>query len=438
MARGANPAFTDFNTNQFLSSPTGPEPKISLIPGGTVTNYIIYNITNTVLVSSNGYFTNISTTNIIVQTISITTNTTFFTFTTNLISQYSIITNLTVNYFTVNSNANIVGYIRDFNGLGTNTTLSQPVLVAPVYIVSSNGLPIAFSFLDADNSTKLGGWDTNRGGFWGDGAGLTNIQVSGIAGSFIANLNGQGTNVTLWNTASGATSINWDNGNTALYLNRSVGNISSVQMGIRSGTLVFDYHDNGPGGVDSLELSRNGNSVFANDNNSARIYDPSNNIALTLKEQADTTEWALFAGKITAFGFTNLNAQPSQYANYDANTNLTSTLNGASWTNLTYRYTTNALAAATIQWGQAIFTNIAANFTASIAAPANAFYETAILWVTNSSSTDFNVTMPNGVWGPPGSGTPPVFYCTNKMLTTILLQHYGQMMTNAIKQDYAP
>ena len=111
---------------------------------------------------------------------------------------------------------------------------------------------------------------------------------------------------------------------------------------------------------------------------------------------------------------------------------------GSSMTNLTYRYTTNALTARAAIWGAAVFTNIAANFTVSIPAPNSAFFETAVMWLTNSSKSDFTVTFPNGVWGTPGSGAPPVYYCTNKMLTRIMVEHYGQLATNAYKLDFAP
>lgn len=418
VARGANPAFTDFNTNQFLSSPTGPEPKISLIPGGTVTNYVIFNITNTVLVSSNGYFTNISTTNIIVQSISITTNNTFFTFTTNLISQYSIITNLTVNYFTVNSNANIVGYIRDFNGLGTNTTLSQPVLVAPVYIVSSNGLPIAFSFLDADNSTKLGGWDTNRGGFWGDGAGLTNLQGTitspGSTFGFIVVTNG----ITNLMANLGSPSVAWFDANNMLT------NIPA----------------------------QGANDVYAGPPNGANL--PPTFRGLVGKD-LDTTDAARkdinnafsvvqsFPAGLTSTGMTNSTMTTVGVVTNDTNggmgtTTVLPTVDGAAITNLTYKYTTNANNTGVFAFGKSWTTNISGNITlGSFTVNDFAAYESMVIWVTNTGASVFTVTLPGGVNGA-GDGHPPVYYSTNgaQQKLKILVEHNGSGDTNSAAQHY--
>ena len=112
---------------------------------------------------------------------------------------------------------------------------------------------------------------------------------------------------------------------------------------------------------------------------------------------------------------------------------------GSSLTNLTLKYTTNAIPALVLTFGKSYFTNISANITLGAFAglDVNA-YESCVLMVTNSSGTDYKVTFPAGVWGVPGSGTPPAYYCTNQMLTAIVTTHYGGRMTNAIKIDYAP
>jgi len=103
-----------------------------------------------------------------------------------------------------------------------------------------------------------------------------------------------------------------------------------------------------------------------------------------------------------------------------------------------YRYPTNAITAQTVLWEKAYFTNMSGNWTISIGAPALGSFQTIVLFLTNSSSTDYKITFPNGVWGTPGSGTPPVYYATNKMVTRINIEHYGQLMTNAYKLDFAP
>jgi hypothetical protein len=145
-------------------------------------------------------------------------------------------------------------------------------------------------------------------------------------------------------------------------------------------------------------------------------------IHFPLKMEATETNSSLVSGFILA----------------DANGGRSATLDASTLTNQTLRYTTNAITALAIGWGKAYETNIAANFTITLAAPAATGYESTIIMVTNSSATDFKVTMPAGVWGTPGSGTPPAYYCTNKMLTKIVLEHYGQQFTNSSKVDYAP
>lgn len=141
---------------------------------------------------------------------------------------------------------------------------------------------------------------------------------------------------------------------------------------------------------------------------------------------------------IGANGVTNSSWSASQFLATDANSGTATTLNGSTLTNLTYRYTTNAITALAIGWGKAYETNIGANFTITLAAPGAAYFETSVIMVTNSTSTDFKVTMPAGVWGPYGSGTPAVAWCSNSLLTEIDLKHYGQQMTNMTVTHYAP
>lgn len=111
----------------------------------------------------------------------------------------------------------------------------------------------------------------------------------------------------------------------------------------------------------------------------------------------------------------------------------------SSSTNLIYRYTTNAITALALTFGKAYTTNLSANITiTAVNSQDVAAYETCIISVTNSSGTDWKVTLPNGVTGTPGSGTPPAFYCTNKLSCDIFVSHYGNQKTNAWKIDWAP
>lgn len=111
---------------------------------------------------------------------------------------------------------------------------------------------------------------------------------------------------------------------------------------------------------------------------------------------------------------------------------------GAGLTNLVYRYTTNNSGTTTFSWGLAYRTNIASNVTVALSSPAAAFYETTVVWVTNSSGSDFKMTFPAGTIGPVGSGTPSALYCTNKTLTRILLEHYGSSDIVVSKTDFGP
>lgn len=127
-------------------------------------------------------------------------------------------------------------------------------------------------------------------------------------------------------------------------------------------------------------------------------------------------------------------------------TNVTAAYNGTNFygsglglTNLIYRYTTNPIPALSMTFSKAYFTNLSASITiSSLLAQDLTAFETGVLFATNSSGSDWSVTMPSGVWGTPGSGTPPVLWCTNKQLTVIYFEHYGALMTNTWKKDLAP
>jgi hypothetical protein len=111
----------------------------------------------------------------------------------------------------------------------------------------------------------------------------------------------------------------------------------------------------------------------------------------------------------------------------------------SSSSNLVYKYTTNALTAITATFGKAYTTNLSADIVfTTINAQDVAAYETCIITLTNSSGSDWKITLPNGIRGTPGSGTPPVFYCTNKLSCDVMIAHYGNQRTNAWKIDWAP
>lgn len=172
----ATPSFSDFNTNQFISNPSGPEPKISLLSGGVVTNFTIQSITNVVLVSSNVYSTNIITTNLFSETTYNITNISQTTFVTNLYVYQEYISNLFVTNITI-SGAGNGPWILQEQGVGHNTTITN--LAVWDDLVFSTTDPTLAPVLDlVSNGVILTGFD---GGQWfGNGGGLTNLHVSGL------------------------------------------------------------------------------------------------------------------------------------------------------------------------------------------------------------------------------------------------------------------
>lgn len=133
-------------------------------------------------------------------------------------------------------------------------------------------------------------------------------------------------------------------------------------------------------------------------------------------------------------------AAPNSFASWDVDSRLGSTFDGNSLTNLHYAFTTNAVNTGVYAFGNKAYqTNTTANVTLGAFDSVDpALYESFIIYVNVSGGTDRTVTMPNGVVGPPGYGTPAVFYCTNGVLTKIIVDHYGRQNTNAYKIDIAP
>src|SRR5574340_836037 len=121
VVHAATPSFSDFDTNQFLTNPSGPQPKISLLSGGVVTNFTIQSITNVVLVSSNVYTTNVITTNLFSETTQNITNITQISYVTNLYVYQEYVSNLFVTNITI-SGAGNGPWIAVEQGIGDNTT----------------------------------------------------------------------------------------------------------------------------------------------------------------------------------------------------------------------------------------------------------------------------------------------------------------------------
>lgn len=113
--------------------------------------------------------------------------------------------------------------------------------------------------------------------------------------------------------------------------------------------------------------------------------------------------------------------------------------NGVNITNVLPQYATNASPAnATVTFGNAYDTNLTSDVTLVLNVVNPAYYETLVYSCTNSGGVDHKVTMPGGVVGTIGSGTPPVFWVTNKLGADIFVAHMGNHRTNAWKIDWGP
>lgn len=389
----ATPSFNDFDPTQFQANPTGPEPKISLLVGGIVTNYQIISITNTILVSSNVYSTNLFTTNITVQTTTITTNNTFMSFITNQYVTFEVVSNA---FFTNVVIQNGVGpWIQNLEGFGTNTTIYGLTVNNDFYVVGT-GAPV-FDLINGDTQIGQAGFDGTN--WYGSGGDLTNLFI--LAGA----------NIVLTTNANGSLTISASSTltNATIFATNVVsgGTLAAATIGAFTGDITT------PGGSYATTLKNTG---------TAGTYR-----SVTFDAQGRETS----------------GSNPTTFSGYglsDSSANLFSALtdyNGNTWTNIHYIYTTNAVpsSGSLAFGGNAYTTNLQADITlASFASVSAVGYETLVLFATNSTSTDHTITMAGGVFGPNGVN-PAVFYCTNQHMTRILVEHYGQNYTNASKLD---
>ena len=146
-----------------------------------------------------------------------------------------------------------------------------------------------------------------------------------------------------------------------------------------------------------------------------------------------------------AQGLETSGSNPTTFAGYaisDSSANLKAALtdyNGNFWTNLVYQYDTNAIpSTGVLTFGHAYSTNLQANVTMPTFTIGAAYFETIAIQLTNSTGTDTKMTMPAGVRGSWGSGTPAVFWCSNKLSATLYIQHYGTQETNAWISNWGP
>jgi len=146
-----------------------------------------------------------------------------------------------------------------------------------------------------------------------------------------------------------------------------------------------------------------------------------------------------FFGDVTVTnGITNLSLNASQFVATDGGKQLVSTLNGSTLTNLTYKYTTNAINTGSFAFGKEWTTNVSGNIVlGAFTLGDTAAYESMVIWVTNTGASVFSITLPNGVQSE-GQGRPPVYYSTNgaNQDLKILVEHTGVSRTNSSAQHY--
>lgn len=329
------------------------------------TNLFATFITNLdTFVTSNTFTTNIFTTNITAQTINNVTNITEQFFTTNEVVNQSIITNLTVNYITINSNG-VGPWIYSQDGFGTNTTI-YALTVVDDFIFSTTDLPPVFNIVS--NDVVLAGFDGTN--FFGDGGGLTNLQVSTLSSPW--------TN----NTASGEIDaldpsltggdISFAYFNFARSLNLSRPNAGFVSFGLfTTNQPVLEFSAFGYGDLTLLDPSQNfGGAPYLFDTGTNTI---ANGSVFQTWNNAGTPILSLNgAGILTANGFIDNSGTPGslvayQGANQLGPTNIEFVLNNSFITNLyisnlfaTNIFATNAFIT-NLYSTNAYITNITAN-----------------------------------------------------------------------------
>ena len=181
VVHAATPSFSDFDTNQFLTNPSGPQPKISLLSGGVVTNFTIQSITNVVLVSSNVYTTNVITTNLFSETTQNITNITQISYVTNLYVYQEYVSSLFVTNITI-SGAGNGPWIAVEQGIGDNTTITNLTVLNDFVFATLDPLQAPVFDL-VSNQVVLAGFDGAQ--FFGNGGGLTNLNITGVVTNLV-------------------------------------------------------------------------------------------------------------------------------------------------------------------------------------------------------------------------------------------------------------
>jgi len=256
----------------------------------------------------------------------------------------------------------------------TNLTASLPVFTdANKGLVSTTIDLIAGSGMTVTTNTANRVWTLASTG----GAALeysNNQDVFTVTGNDSVTLNSSsGADLTVWNATAGQLDI--DIGGASLVAN--------------SGGWQLDA----PGATETFEVSTSG------------IRPTSSAISVSTLLGVDGSGYLQSVTSISTLDVTTLHATNiitlitnAPFLKTDANSKIAYTADGGSLTNLTLNLQTNAINTGVIPVGKTTFTNIAGNITIGGFSSVDFNYnQWAKLWVTNSTATDYTVTLPASV-----------------------------------------
>lgn len=287
--------------------------------------------------------------------------------------------------------------------------------------------------------------------FIGDGSGLTGIPSGSVmtnyvnsvsnsiylslAGGFVANLNGFGTNESFYGTtffteidALNFYPTNFFTGITNATLLKTDAN------GLLSAT-DFTAATNNDLAISNalfLQIQAGTNGTLANATNNDLLFGANaTNHDWVIGSNATNNDTVIsLAGSNNIIVLSN-NVNSEISGALVSATNVLSG-NGASVTNLTIRYNTNAIpTSGALTFGNAYFTNLQASVTLPAFTLGAAFYESLVICSTNSTGSDTTYTFPAGVAVALANGGSNKLTVTNKSRAMIFVDHYGTLMTNA-------
>jgi len=359
---------------------------------------------------------------------------------TNGASDINIITNNSFIYAT-NIDARV---ITNVTFVGGTVIITNVTIVVPGGVTNLNLTPNSLMQSDANDAESS--VPNGTGVLTNDGAGGFGwTTIVNLVGNFIDNNNGNGTNTTLWGTTI-FDELDVDNAYlTNLFIlvtNAPLLSTDGDGKVIAGDFLVATNNDTvvSNGLYAQIVASGPANLVDATNETTRQINSLTNKVAAS-----NIISGGLVAASVMdLIRATNNDAMSTNEVTRQINssTNIYASLGTAIsdlslGTNVTIRYNTNAIpTSGALTFGQAYFTNLQASVVLPAFTLANAFYETLVIVVTNSAAATTTLTMPSGVKVALANGGSNLIYCTNGTRTTVVVEHYGNWITNAWKNDF--